>query len=134
MRWQFIDPKNQLECAERAAVIAKIESWWRNLEGKTDQISALFSQKAQWDLPDWVAEHQARSIHACDIRVLTSRSQTWTRESNEPGNGYRLEAFPNVRGFSSLKSISPRNGWGFMTTGHRRRLNWILSVRICWKC
>ncbi len=57
MRWRVIDPTNRSDAAQRRAVTLRIESWWREFQSKTDEIAALFSQKANWDLPDWMAHH-----------------------------------------------------------------------------
>ena len=84
MRWRFIDPKNQPECAERSEVIAKIDSWWRNFQGKTDQISDLFSQKTQWDLPEWMEQH----LQAVDSRLC------WEFGPAVRGAGHRLVITP----------------------------------------
>jgi hypothetical protein len=62
MRWQFIDPNNRSEAAERAAVTARIDSWWREFQAKTGDLAALFSRKAKWDLPEWMAQHLS-AIH-----------------------------------------------------------------------
>src|SRR5262245_36475517 len=57
MRWRFIDPNNRSEAAERAATIARIDSWWQEFQVKSGDLAALFSRKAQWDLPEWMARH-----------------------------------------------------------------------------
>lgn len=63
MRWRFIDPHNRQENAERAATVAKIESWWREFQSKTADLEAIFSQQAEWDLPVWMEEH-LQGIHS----------------------------------------------------------------------
>jgi hypothetical protein len=55
MRWQFVDFGDQQELAEREIVASRIDSWWSEFQGKTDQLEALFSRKADWDLPAWMA-------------------------------------------------------------------------------
>jgi hypothetical protein len=84
MRWRFIDPKNQPECAERSEVIARIDSWWQNLQGQTEQISDLFSQKTQWDLPEWMEQH----LGAIDSRLC------WEFGPAVRGTGHRLVITP----------------------------------------
>src|SRR5205807_8367784 len=84
MRWRFIDPQNRPEAAERNAVTAKIDSWWSEFQGKTDEIVALFSQKAKWDLPEWMAQH-LQAIHA---------SLMWEFGPPVRGIGHRLVITP----------------------------------------
>ena len=57
MRWRFIDPNNRPEIAEREAIIAKIDSWWRTFQERTADLSALFSRKVEWDLAEWMWQH-----------------------------------------------------------------------------
>jgi hypothetical protein len=57
MRWRFVDPKNRPEAAAREAVTVRIDSRWREFQCKTDKLSALFAQRAKWDLPGWMDQH-----------------------------------------------------------------------------
>lgn len=62
MRWRFIDPNNRPEFVERRADIARIDSWWYEFQAKTEEIVAVFSRKADWDLPAWMRQH-LQAIH-----------------------------------------------------------------------
>jgi len=84
MRWRFIDANNRPETAERSAICAKIDAWWQEFTSKTDLISALFSQKAKWDLPNWMAEYLQR-IHS---------KLMWEFGPAVRGNGHRLVITP----------------------------------------
>lgn len=87
MRWRFIDPNNMLEAAERSAVVAKIDQWWKEFESKTSEITALFSRKAEWDLPEWMEQH-LQSIHP---------SIMWEYGPAVCGEGTRLVITPESR-------------------------------------
>ena len=39
-----------------------IEDWWIAFQSKAADIQAIFSQKAEWDLPQWMADH-LNAIH-----------------------------------------------------------------------
>jgi hypothetical protein len=84
MRWRFIDPKNRPEAVERSVVMGKIESWWREFQGKAKEIVSLFSQKAKWDLPGWMGEH-LQAIHP---------SLMWEYGPRVHGVGHRLVITP----------------------------------------
>lgn len=62
MRWRFPDPGNLREASERAEVVAKIDSWWHAFQTRADDLTALFSRNADWDLPAWMTTH-LQSIH-----------------------------------------------------------------------
>src|SRR5436305_872229 len=66
MRWRFIDPNNRAEADERAAVLTKIDAWWRALQCQTGALAALFAQKAKWDVPGWMEQH----LQTIDPRLL----------------------------------------------------------------
>lgn len=86
MRWRFIDPNNRPEAAERAAVTSRIDSWWREFQGKSSDLTALFSQKAKWDLPEWMARH----LGAVDPKLM------WEYGPPVRGNGHRLVITPEA--------------------------------------
>lgn len=62
MRWQFIDPKNQVEAAERDTIAAQIMRWWSDFQNKTNAITSHISRKAKWDLPGWMIKN-LEAIH-----------------------------------------------------------------------
>jgi hypothetical protein len=51
------DERNPHEVAARAAVMGKIEAWWKAFEAKTGTLDDLFARRAQWDLVGWMREH-----------------------------------------------------------------------------
>ena len=83
MRWIYFndDPR---EAVERAAVVGKIDAWWRAFEAKVSDLEAHFSQKARWDLPQWMFDH-LQSIHP-DIM--------WEYGPAVSGEGHRLVLTP----------------------------------------
>lgn len=56
MRWIYFNDNPQ-EAAEREAIVAKIDAWWRAFEGKVDDLRAHFKGKARWDLPQWMDDN-----------------------------------------------------------------------------
>jgi hypothetical protein len=86
MRWRFIDPKNEPEARERRAVTARIDAWWREFQEKSNDIAALFSQKKQWDLPEWMGRH-LQAIHP---------SLMWEYGPAVCGDGHRLVITPEA--------------------------------------
>ena len=50
MRWIYFND-NPEEAAEREAVLARIDAWWRAFEGTVDDSRAHFWGKSRWDLP-----------------------------------------------------------------------------------
>ncbi len=57
MRWLFYDPNDPLEAAQHQSVLASIDRWWREFQSKTDDLDAMFSNRRQWDLPEWMMTH-----------------------------------------------------------------------------
>jgi hypothetical protein len=45
---------NHEEAVEREAILARIDAWWREFDGKVDDLRAHFKGKARWDLPQWM--------------------------------------------------------------------------------
>jgi hypothetical protein len=84
MRWRIIDPANAREAAEREAVIQKIDAWWKTFQAKTGDLSALFSGKAKWDLPEWMHHH----FSAIDPNMM------WEYGPAVQGEGQRLVMTP----------------------------------------
>jgi hypothetical protein len=56
VRWIYFNDNPQ-EAAEREAIVAKIDAWWRAFEGKVDDLRAHFKGKARWDLPQWMDDN-----------------------------------------------------------------------------
>lgn len=109
MRWRFVDPKNKLEANERSAVLAKIDAWWKEFASKTSEINALFSRKAEWDLPEWMEQH-LQSIHP---------SIMWEYGPAVHGEGTRLVITPESRRdlrplVRAIIQLAPKiEGWEF---------------------
>jgi hypothetical protein len=61
-RWRFCSYGGPGECSQREEVVAKIDAWWQQFQGKTCALNSLFSQEAEWDLPEWMATH-LQAIH-----------------------------------------------------------------------
>jgi hypothetical protein len=57
VRWRFPDSKDDVERQARAAVEHRIAAFWRAFESTAPRIDALFSRRAQWDLPSWMHQH-----------------------------------------------------------------------------
>lgn len=63
MRWRIVDPNNQPEQVERAKIIARIDSWWRQFEKDCNEISDSFSRGAPGKfstsgaLADWMHQN-----------------------------------------------------------------------------
>lgn len=57
MRWLFADSNVPEEAAHVARTQAAIDRWWQAFQGKTSDLSALFSRRSDWDLPQWMADH-----------------------------------------------------------------------------
>ncbi len=84
MRWRFIDPADREECIERNATIAKIDAWWAEFRTMSERIRAQFSQKENWDLPEWMERH----LQAIDSRLM------WEFGPAVKGQGHRLVITP----------------------------------------
>jgi hypothetical protein len=59
MRWRFPDPDDLSENMQRAAIVARIDTWWRNFTTKVEDVDALFHRRAQWDLTGWMRSELA---------------------------------------------------------------------------
>lgn len=109
MRWRFVDLKNQTEAAERKAIIAKIEAWWREFQARTGDLAALFSRESEWDLPEWMNEH-LQAIHP---------ELMWEFGPAVNTNGHRLVITPECEHHlrSLVRDILQRapaiDGWEF---------------------
>lgn len=109
MRWLYADPQNAVEMAERAAKLMQIDSWWLTFQNKKNDISALFSSKAKWDLPGWMEEH----LQSIDPSIM------WEFGPAVKGDGHRLVITPEVRKDlrplvrSILEKAPAIEGWEF---------------------
>lgn len=83
MRWIYFND-NPDEAAEREAIVAKIDAWWRAFESKVDDLRALFKRKANWDLPQWMADH----LHSIHPQIM------WEYGPAVRGDGHRLVLTP----------------------------------------
>jgi hypothetical protein len=84
MRWRILDPANSREAQQREAVIQSIDAWWKTFHATTGDLAALFSRKAQWDLPAWMHQHFS-AIHP---RMM------WEFGPAVQGEGHRLVMTP----------------------------------------
>ncbi len=86
MRWRFLDATQRHDAALRADLTTKITEWWKAFEGQTEQLQALFSREAQWDLPEWMAKH----LGAIHPRLM------WEFGPAVRGDGHRLVITPEA--------------------------------------
>lgn len=86
MRWQIIDPTNTGEAAEREVILRKIDAWWKAFQTKTSDLTALFSSKSKWDLPNWMLQHFS-AIHP---------QMMWEYGPALEGDGHRLVMTPEA--------------------------------------
>ena len=84
MRWRFFDSTNKSECRQREETLVRIDDWWKAFAAKTDSLSALFANKARWDLADWMELH-LQAIHP---------SLMWEFGPGVKGSGHRLVITP----------------------------------------
>lgn len=109
MRWLFADPKNAAEMADCAAKMKQIDAWWLAFQEKKDDISALFTRKAQWDLPGWMEEH----LQSIDSAIM------WEFGPGVQGGRHRLVITPESRKDlrplvrSILEKAPAIEGWEF---------------------
>ena len=75
---------NPQEAAEREAIVARIDAWWRAFEGKVDDLRAHFKGKARWDLPQWMDDNLS-PIHP---KIM------WEYGPAVRGDGHRLVLTP----------------------------------------
>ncbi len=87
MRWVFLEPSATEENAERAVIVDRIDNWWRAFGSKIDELTALFSRRSEWDLPDWMHRH----LHAIDERLMWEFGQAVSKQ------GHRLVITPETQ-------------------------------------
>jgi hypothetical protein len=83
VRWLYYN-EDPAESAEREAVTARIDAWWRAFEGQVDRLRSLFKQETRWDLPRWMDDH----FHPIHPRVM------WEYGPAVRGKGHRLVLTP----------------------------------------
>lgn len=106
LRWRFPDPR---EADARAKVQQRIDAWWRAFSAKTQDLEALFTRRARWDLPGWMHEH----LHAITPDIFwefgpgltTRRRLVITAESNR----HRRPLVSQI-----LRSAPSIDGWEFL--------------------
>jgi len=84
-RWHTYEPGFPDETERRREMEISIESWWKAFAGKTSDLSLLFQNKADWDLPGWMHTH----LNAIDRRLL------WEFGPGIP-SGHRLVITPET--------------------------------------
>lgn len=62
MRWLYHDPADDSEAADRAAVLARVDAWWREFGRRAQDVVALFERRKEWDVAAWMADH-LEAIH-----------------------------------------------------------------------
>jgi hypothetical protein len=83
VRWIYFND-NTREAAEREAIVARIDAWWRAFEGKVDDLRAHFKGKARWDLPQWMDDN----LHPIHPRIM------WEYGPAVRVDGFRLVLTP----------------------------------------
>ena len=112
MRWRFADSPGAEERGRKDQQVS-IASWWREFDRRHEDISALFSGKAKWDLPAWMAKH-LQTIHP---------ELMWEFGPAIKGKGDRLVITPENRHClrplvdEILRTAPSITGWEFY--GHR---------------
>ncbi|WP_406694264.1 hypothetical protein V5E97_24610 [Singulisphaera sp. Ch08] len=84
MRWLYYHDHKPEDAAEREAIIAKIDAWWRAFDGQVDNLKSLFKQEARWDLPKWMDDN----LHAIHPEIM------WEYGPAVLGEGHRLVLTP----------------------------------------
>ncbi|HVT45754.1 MAG TPA: hypothetical protein VMT00_15350 [Thermoanaerobaculia bacterium] len=62
MRWLHADPSRPEERRYIEDTSLRIDAWWRTFATRTNDLDALFSGNAEWDLPAWMHEN-LQAIH-----------------------------------------------------------------------
>jgi hypothetical protein len=114
MRWKFIDPTNQQEQAERAKIVANIDTWWQQFQSAAAQLDALFSNKpSQFQNSDQLVTWMHRYLHAVHPQLM------WEFGPALKTKGHRLvitpEAARHLRPLTKalLKRAPQIPGWEF---------------------
>jgi hypothetical protein len=83
-RWRFADESVASERVSRERTVALIDAWWATFRTRTDDLTALFTRKQQWDLPGWMAKH----LQAIDPHLM------WEYGPAIRAGGHRLVITP----------------------------------------
>ena len=86
MRWLFIEPTNRAEMARRAQKLRNIDDWWAAFVEQSPKFDAVFTGEAQWDLPEWMAQH----LSPVDQRLM------WEFGPAVETDGHRLVVTPEA--------------------------------------
>lgn len=113
LRWDFQHGVGREEQQERLEIEARVKAWWSAFAEKTSALDDLFNQRADWDLPTWMAE----TLQKID------RDLMWEFAPASNGEGHRLvitsetrrDLRPLVRHI--LREAPRLEGWEFH--GHR---------------
>src|SRR4051794_3646456 len=57
VRWLYYNDHRPEDAAEREAVTARIDAWWRAFEGQVHELESFFKRETRWDLPRWMDDH-----------------------------------------------------------------------------
>jgi hypothetical protein len=108
-RWLYYDPDSEQEARHHQSVVEQIDSWWKEFHANTGRLADLFSQKIDWDLPEWMGQH-LQSIHP---------HLMWEFGPAVYGEGHRLvitpEAAKHLRPLTEtiLERAPTIKGWEF---------------------
>jgi hypothetical protein len=108
MRWLFCEP-GAADYPAKAAAQQRIEAWWQAFVPRKENISAIFSQEQDWDLPGWMDE----TLQAVHPELM------WEYGPAVRGEGHRLvitpEAARHLRplAMAVVKSAPQIAGWEF---------------------
>jgi hypothetical protein len=114
MRWQFVDPHDRDEVAERGAVVRRIDRWWDAFLQRRQQLTDYFKSGGSWDLAAWMQDN----LQAIDPHLM------WEFGPALEGSGHRLVITPETQ--RQLRPLVSRvlerapaiEGWEFY--GHRQ--------------
>ncbi len=124
MRWRFPDPEDTKEQKARERVEKKIDAFWAALVKRSDDLDALFSRRASWDLPAFMARHLG-AVHE-DLR--------WEFGPARKGHGHRLVITPEgehvlVPLVEAMLARAPRlRGWEFYGGRQAETGEWLTAT------
>lgn len=84
MRWRFPEHLTAEEVAQRAATVARIDTWWAAFSDQSEQLSATFRREAAVDVPAFMAA----SLNAMHAQLC------WEFGPALNGQGHRLVITP----------------------------------------
>jgi hypothetical protein len=83
-RWRYYDSASRREAKHHQQALDQIDAWWTEFAANTKRLQDLFSQKIEWDLPEWMGRH-LQSIHP---------QLMWEFGPAVKGDGHRLVITP----------------------------------------